>query len=829
MAEVTGNIGGQPVELNNAATEATLQQLVKGIGLLVAASSKGGGGGGGSKNQAQIEKELKKYYDQLRKLTPEQKKQLKSVKTQTDATDKNIAATIKESDAKAKATDAAERTTKGAILLTKGLHSAAQELVSIVSDVANLGNSMTSAAGLFNHIPVIGGIMSQTFGAIASAATNLLNSFQAAAGVGANFGGSLQEFTQAATDSGMTVTDFGNLVKSQGENIALLGQGTADGARNFARMNKDMRQLNGGQTFNSLTALGYSTADINQNLATYGAMMQRTGQLQNMTTQQVAAGAANYMKELDALARLTGKSKEALQAEEEQRMLNAQYQSFMRGLDATTAAQVRQTISALPQDMQRGAIESLVGVVGDAGADLQAYMPGLGQALTNMGQHVQNGGRLVEGTSGQIVGAMQAEARALADSDLGRTLAQTGTDAQQAFMIGTYQIANRQTDLAAVQAQQAEEERRRAEARASQQQTDISNMVRFQEQIAGTSNRMQALLAENLPALTTAFTAITDMINTVLLPVFNNALMPAITWLSENLTLVTTAIVGVGGAMKAWNFFQQTRGTRLNPMIVEDRFGGQRGGGGGGGRGGRGGRGGGGAGGAAGRTAGRAAGGVGRGLLRRLPLIGAIAGLGFMASDVMAAENAAESGEISREEARREQGGAIGEGGGALAGAAAGAAIGSVVPIVGTAIGGIIGGVLGGWLGRQGGEAIADATAENMPNTAPGSPTTPAPVTRTLPLNNYQNPVDEFPSGADGQQLSDSERQRQQEELLRQQQGNTEELMRQELAPQQENLGRLLSELNTSTSEMVALMRTHLRVAERQLSATANGNDIFAG
>ena len=57
MADVTGDLGGQPIQLNNAATEATLKQLVQAIGILSAKSGKG------AKSQAQLEKELKKFQE----------------------------------------------------------------------------------------------------------------------------------------------------------------------------------------------------------------------------------------------------------------------------------------------------------------------------------------------------------------------------------------------------------------------------------------------------------------------------------------------------------------------------------------------------------------------------------------------------------------------------------------------------------------------------------------------------------------------------------------------------------------------------------------------
>ena len=101
-------------------------------------------------------------------------------------------------------------------------------------------------------------------------------------------------------------------------------------------------------------------------------------------------------------------------------------------------------------------------------------------------------------------------------------------------------------------------------------------------------------------------------------------------------------------------------------------------------------------------------GGAGRGLFKRLPLIGSLLSLGFMASDVMASEG----GEGTREEKDRSTGSAVGRGvgsiGGMAAGAAAGAALGSIVPGLGTAIGGIIGGVVGGFMGDKAGDIIGD-------------------------------------------------------------------------------------------------------------------------
>ena len=104
----------------------------------------------------------------------------------------------------------------------------------------------------------------------------------------------------------------------------------------------------------------------------------------------------------------------------------------------------------------------------------------------------------------------------------------------------------------------------------------------------------------------------------------------------------------------------------------------------------------------------RPGGGAGRGLLKRIPMLGSLLSLAFMASDVMSSEG----GEGTREEKDKSTGSAVGRGvgsiGGMAAGAAAGAALGSIVPGLGTAIGGIIGGVVGGFMGDKAGDIIGE-------------------------------------------------------------------------------------------------------------------------
>lgn len=93
---------------------------------------------------------------------------------------------------------------------------------------------------------------------------------------------------------------------------------------------------------------------------------------------------------------------------------------------------------------------------------------------------------------------------------------------------------------------------------------------------------------------------------------------------------------------------------------------------------------------------------------KRIPVLGALIGLGFMANDIAASEGSDASRAEKDTMTGRAIGGGLGGIGGMAGGAAAGAAMGSVVPVIGTAIGGVIGAVAGGYFGGTAGEVVGE-------------------------------------------------------------------------------------------------------------------------
>lgn len=152
---------------------------------------------------------------------------------------------------------------------------------------------------------------------------NQIDLFRELSQTGATFGNNMFEITRIAGNAGIPQRDFAELLKENGASLRLFGATVGDGARQFAGMSKEMRQ---GGIGPNLMAMGFTTQELNENLIGYNEMMHLSGRRQFMSQDQLIAGAQNYALELDKLSKLTGKSREQIQEEMNQKNLDIRRQ-----------------------------------------------------------------------------------------------------------------------------------------------------------------------------------------------------------------------------------------------------------------------------------------------------------------------------------------------------------------------------------------------------------------------------------------------------------------------------------------------------------------------
>lgn len=276
--------------------------------------------------------------------------------------------------------------------------------------MGNVGDSLTAAASSFSGIPVVGGLLAGIFGAVAGAAEGVLSSFKDASAGGATFGGRMSEFSAAASSAGMTMKEFGSFVRKNGEGMLGFGTTTENGARRFSALSRQLQSSSSG-----LMALGYGTAEINQGLASYGSMMKQQGFAGKQSNAQLVSGAKNYLKELDALAKITGVERSAKEAEMQATLKDAQFQGAMAGKSEEVRKSFLNTLGGLAGGMQGplGNFAKDILATGTATTEenqrLMAMMPESAAALNSMRQKLQRGEAVSEAERNNLNNLMAKE------------------------------------------------------------------------------------------------------------------------------------------------------------------------------------------------------------------------------------------------------------------------------------------------------------------------------------------------------------------------------------------------------------------------------------
>lgn len=376
----------------------------------------------------------------------------------------------------------------------------------VIQSFANVGDSVENAASVFKSIPLVGTM----FSAVATAATKVTDSFQAATASGATFGGSIQQFAGSASAAGMTMDKFAQLISKNGEALRLLGGDTATGAKRFAAISKTLRTSS-----NELYNLGYSTEDVNQGMANYTKYLGSTGKLGNQTNAQLAAGTKTYLKEMDLLAKVTGESRKDQEDARAKLLNDAQFQGKVANMSADAGKAFANTVNMLPPGLRDVAKDIMV--TGTATTEeSQKFMAMMPKSAALMQKYAA-----ITDAGGTITAEMQNE--------LNNMLAAEGKSAKQQYasigkynkdMAGVYmntvQASNIQTDTM----KNATKEQKAA---AEKQATLAAAMEKNKQALSELSNTFQLALANSgiLNLMMDAFKFLAGITQTYLIPAFN--------------------------------------------------------------------------------------------------------------------------------------------------------------------------------------------------------------------------------------------------------------------------------------------------------------------
>jgi len=301
MAEVYGQINGQngtqDIQLNNAATEATLKLLLQ------------------SSMSAN-----KQTLDQLKKL--------------------GVDGGIFDNEAWEKANEQVQlqaihlsKAKASLILFEIGL-AKLQPLFNGVSQA--LGKLSEGAAagsdliGAFKSLPLgIGTVANALSSMLRYQEANML-AYQKLSTAGINLGGSLTDVRLSSSRMGLTMDQMASFAIKNSEALARMGGGADEGFKSFVNLSEKMRNDPLGI---QLKALGFTTEEVNDGMARYINMSGGRTKAEMQNSRQILEASAEYLMTLQGLSEITGKTRQQQQDALDEASKNAAWMAHLATLD----------------------------------------------------------------------------------------------------------------------------------------------------------------------------------------------------------------------------------------------------------------------------------------------------------------------------------------------------------------------------------------------------------------------------------------------------------------------------------------------------------------
>lgn len=204
-----------------------------------------------------------------------------------------------------------------------------------------------------------------------------VDQFRSLASVGASFENSIFEMMKISAEASMSLDDFAQMVRDNAANLAFFGGTVTNGAKLLGTFSQEFRTGLGRQFF----AMGFTIEDVNEGLIDF-LSNERMRQSQALRFDgKTQASAANYILQLDRLAKLTGEERRQLADRMAQQMTEARIRNQLNRLNENERNNLRGALTffdtRLPgfsegfQDLMDGVAQT------DLGKALVQAMPGI--------------------------------------------------------------------------------------------------------------------------------------------------------------------------------------------------------------------------------------------------------------------------------------------------------------------------------------------------------------------------------------------------------------------------------------------------------------------
>jgi hypothetical protein len=183
----------------------------------------------------------------------------------------------------------------------------------------------------------------------------LLATYRDITASGASFGGQLEAVRSTATRASLTLDEFSRVVRNNSETFGMMGGNVDRGMAKFT----DVQQRLLSRFSNQLLGLGMTAENTANMIAIYMANSGRLDRQELQNGDAMAESVARMSFQMDAYSKITGKSREFLEAELKKKSFDAAWRTFTQGLSPEQSQSALQAIEYAIQTGGEGAGDAL--------------------------------------------------------------------------------------------------------------------------------------------------------------------------------------------------------------------------------------------------------------------------------------------------------------------------------------------------------------------------------------------------------------------------------------------------------------------------------------
>jgi len=306
--------------------------------------------------------------------------------------------------------------------LGKDIYDGKQSATVLNDSMSSGANAVAAYAAKFGPAGVAVGLFTKAVVGFVNAALKqsdaLYDSYAKISRTGTVGSQAMGEVFNQMVQFGYTVEQLGNmgeLLGKNSKNFGIFSKSALDGARSFGEVANNIQNSPIRKQF---FALGLSVDDINDGIAGYLNQQGKLGQLQNKNTKEQTQASINYIKELDAMTKLTGMTR---QEQEEAREAALQIDAFYASLTDMSEKEQEVALKVFTYYYNKGGEKAAAAMVsGFSGAitgSTDAIMSTGGESARLMNkQAIKNGAtfeQITDGINKSLQGPMKATTRSV--------------------------------------------------------------------------------------------------------------------------------------------------------------------------------------------------------------------------------------------------------------------------------------------------------------------------------------------------------------------------------------------------------------------------------